>query len=91
MRQIDLVRPRVLLLVGRIAAQHLLETVEPVGRLRSRWHAFGERRIPARVTYHPSYLLRSPDQKAKAWQDLQAVRKRLDEAAVEDRSVPEPG
>lgn len=78
MRQIALVRPKVILSVGRISAQHLLRTETSVGRLRGRWLDLGEQRIPLRVTYHPAYLLRSPDQKAKAWDDLTAVRQRLD-------------
>jgi uracil-DNA glycosylase family 4 len=70
MRQIELVAPRVILAVGRIAAQNLLRTDAPLGRLRGRVHRFGEAGLPLVVTYHPAYLLRSPDQKARAWQDL---------------------
>ncbi len=73
MRQIELIEPRVVLSVGRISAQHLLNTDTPVGRLRGRVHEFGEARIPLVVTYHPAYLLRSPEQKAKTWQDLLMV------------------
>jgi DNA polymerase len=71
LRQIELIQPRVILAVGRIAAQNLLKTDITVGKLRGRVHAFGERRIPLVVTYHPAYLLRSPEQKGRAWQDLQ--------------------
>ena len=71
LRQIELIQPRMILAVGRIAAQNLLKTDITVGKMRGRVHAFGERRIPLVVTYHPAYLLRSPDQKGKAWQDLQ--------------------
>ena len=67
-RQIELVRPRILLAVGRIAAQNLLGSDEPVGRMRGRAHDLGG--IPLVVTYHPAYLLRSPSQKQKAWRDL---------------------
>lgn len=77
MRQIALVQPNVILSVGRISAQNLLRTDAPVGRLRGRWLAFGESSIPLRVTYHPAYLLRSPEQKAKAWEDLSEVARRL--------------
>ncbi len=70
-RQLELVAPKVILAAGRIAAQHLLHSSEPVGRLRGRVHRLGEAAIPLVVTYHPAYLLRSPDQKASAWQDLQ--------------------
>jgi len=71
LQQIELIRPRLILAVGRVAAQNLLKTDITVGKLRGRFHAFGERRIPLVVTYHPAYLLRSPDQKGRAWQDLQ--------------------
>lgn len=67
-RQIELVQPKIILAVGRIAAQQLLETDSPVGRLRGSLHHLGE--IPLVVTYHPAYLLRSPTQKRKAWDDL---------------------
>ena len=67
-RQIELLRPRIILAVGRIAAQNLLGSDEPVGRLRGRPHELGG--IPLVVTYHPAYLLRSPSQKVKGWQDL---------------------
>lgn len=67
-RQIELVQPKIILAVGRIAAQQLLGTDSPVGRLRGSLHYLG--RVPLVVTYHPAYLLRSPMQKHKAWDDL---------------------
>jgi DNA polymerase len=67
-QQIDMVRPRIILAVGRIAAQNLLDSTDPVGGMRGRAHAFGD--IPLVVTYHPAYLLRSPSQKKKSWSDL---------------------
>lgn len=67
-RQIELIKPRIILAVGRIAAQNLLASDDPVGRLRGRGHQLDG--IPLVVTYHPAYLLRSPSQKNKAWQDL---------------------
>ena len=73
-RQIALVNPRVLLAVGRIAAQWLLDTDEPLGRLRGRAHQFGPQAVPLIITYHPAYLLRSPGQKRKAWEDLKRVQ-----------------
>jgi DNA polymerase len=79
MRQIALVRPRVVLLAGRVSAQNLLETDAPVGRLRGRWFELDPDSLPVTVTYHPSYLLRSPEQKARAWQDLQRVAQKLSE------------
>lgn len=67
-RQIELIRPKIILAVGRIAAQNLLGSDEPVGRLRGRAHDLDG--IPLVVTYHPAYLLRSPSQKQKSWRDL---------------------
>lgn len=67
-RQIELVQPKVILVVGRIAAQSLLQVTTPVGKLRGQVHEFEG--LPLVVTYHPAYLLRSPTQKAKSWQDL---------------------
>lgn len=69
-RQIELVAPRIIVAVGRIAAQRLLQTDAPLGRLRQQKHYLTDRQIPVVVTYHPAYLLRSPTQKRKAWQDL---------------------
>lgn len=69
-RQIQLVQPALLLGVGRIAAQHLLQSQAPLGKLRGQVHRHAPSGIPLVVTYHPAYLLRSPGQKAKAWHDL---------------------
>ncbi len=73
-RQIQLVSPRVLLAVGRIAAQNLLERSDPIGRMRGQEFVDADSGLPVVVTYHPAYLLRSPREKAKAWQDLKRVR-----------------
>jgi uracil-DNA glycosylase family 4 len=67
-RQIELVQPRIILAVGKIAAQNLLDSDEPVGSMRGRPHDLNG--IPLVVTYHPAYLLRSPSQKRKSWSDL---------------------
>jgi uracil-DNA glycosylase len=72
-RQIALVAPRAVLCVGRIAAQNLLETDAALGKLRGRVHRLGANAVPVVVTYHPAYLLRSPGEKRKAWQDLKFV------------------
>ena len=71
-QQIELVRPKIIMAVGRIAAQLLLDTDTPVGRLRGTVHRLGD--IPLVVTYHPAYLLRSPSQKRKSWDDLCMAR-----------------
>jgi uracil-DNA glycosylase family 4 len=73
-RQIELIRPRLLLAVGRIAAQNLLATEASLSRLRGRVHSFGELNTPLVVTYHPAYLLRTPSDKRKAWEDLKFAR-----------------
>ena len=73
-RQIALVAPRLLLVVGRIAAQNLLATDEPLARLRGRVHRRGDAGPPIVVTYHPAYLLRTPSDKRKAWEDLKFAR-----------------
>jgi uracil-DNA glycosylase family 4 len=73
-RQIELLKPRVMLAVGRIAAQNLLATDAPLGRLRGKVHHFGELNTPLIVTYHPAYLLRTPGDKRKAWEDLKFAR-----------------
>jgi DNA polymerase len=70
-RQIELVNPRVILCVGRIAAQNLLGTDTPIGKLRGQVHRLGVQQRPVVVTYHPAYLLRTPTEKRKSWQDLQ--------------------
>ena len=69
-RQIELVQPKLIVAVGRIAAQRLLATADSLARLRGKVHHYGDARIPVIVTYHPAYLLRSPGHKRKAWEDL---------------------
>jgi DNA polymerase len=76
-RQIALIGPRIILAVGRIAAQNLLATDTQIGKLRGRVHGFGPARIPLVVTYHPAYLLRSPREKRKSWDDLRLARRAL--------------
>lgn len=76
-RQIALIRPKAILAVGRIAAQWLLQSDEPIGRLRATIHSYGNPGIPLVASYHPAYLLRSPLAKAKAWEDLVLVRQLL--------------
>jgi DNA polymerase len=78
-RQIALVGPRAILAVGRIAAQHLLQSDQAIGRLRGRALCYDALQIPVVATYHPAYLLRSPLAKSKAWQDLVLVRRLISE------------
>lgn len=70
-RQIELIQPRLILALGRIAAQRLLQTNTSLARLRGQVHTLEATGTPVIVTYHPAYLLRSPAEKRKAWQDLQ--------------------
>jgi DNA polymerase len=67
-RQIELLQPRIILAMGKFAVQALLRSDEPIGRLRGRVHRY--QGVPLVVTYHPAYLLRSLQEKAKAWDDL---------------------
>ena len=77
-RQVQLVRPRLILSIGAVSAQNLLGRAEPVGRLRGEVHTYGSERIPLVVSYHPAYLLRQPGEKAKAWMDLQRIKRILE-------------
>jgi DNA polymerase len=82
-RHIELVDPAVLVLLGGAAASALLARHEGITRLRGNWHSFSSpglpRPVPAIATFHPAYLLRTPEAKRGAWRDLLAVRRRLDE------------
>jgi uracil-DNA glycosylase family 4 len=73
-QQIALLKPKIMLVVGRIAAQNLLRTDSPLGRLRQQVHRFGLSQVPLIATYHPAYLLRTPADKRKAWEDLKFAR-----------------
>ncbi len=74
-RQVEAIRPEIIVLLGRVAAQSLLQTSESLGRLRGRVHEWLG--IPVICTYHPAYLLRNPADKGKTWQDVQVVMERL--------------
>lgn len=69
-RQIELLDPKLIMAVGRVAAQNLLETSSALGKMRGRIHDYPGRTLPVLVTYHPAYLLRTPQHKARAWVDL---------------------
>jgi DNA polymerase len=74
-RQIELVRPKVLVPLGRHAAGHLLQSDAAMGRLRGRVHERGPYKIVP--TFHPAYLLRNPEEKRACWQDIQLAMKEL--------------
>ena len=75
--QIEIINPTVLVALGAVAMEGLLGSVEPMGRLRGRWHEF--QGIPLMATYHPAYLLRSQSlgEKRKVWQDILLVMERV--------------
>ncbi len=73
--QIELIQPKLILALGRFAAQNLLDTDEAIGRLRGRVHRF--QGVPLVVTYHPAYLLRNLADKARAWEDLCLARRTM--------------
>jgi uracil-DNA glycosylase family 4 len=73
-RQIALIKPKIIIALGRVAAQNLLRTDSPVGSMRGKRFYYEQSDIPIIVTYHPAYLLRSPQEKRKAWQDLLAAQ-----------------
>ncbi len=75
--QIAHVQPRLIVALGRIAAQRLLGSDEPLSRLRGPLHAYGKSQTPVFVTYHPAYLLRAPKEKAKSWEDLKKIAQHL--------------
>ena len=70
-QQITMIKPRIILALGRIAAQNLLKVDTPIGKMRGRCFEHPDTGTPVVVTYHPAYLLRSPREKRKSWQDLQ--------------------
>ncbi|MDP2023221.1 MAG: uracil-DNA glycosylase [Hydrogenophaga sp.] len=82
-RQVALVQPKIILAMGRFAVQSLLQTSEPIGKLRGQVHRY--QGVPVIVTYHPAYLLRTPSDKAKAWADLCLALETA--AASSDRST----
>jgi uracil-DNA glycosylase family 4 len=73
--QIELIRPKLILALGRLAAQSLLDTGEAIGSLRGRVHHY--QNVPLVATYHPAYLLRKPTEKARAWEDLCLARRTM--------------
>jgi len=76
-QQIRLVKPKLIVGLGRIAAQRLLNTDQPLSRLRGPLYEYGADRTPLLITYHPAYLLRSPREKAKSWEDLKKIHRFL--------------
>ena len=73
-QQIKMISPKIIIAVGRVAAQHLLNSDLTMAKLRGTVHSYGSESIPLITIYHPAYLLRSPSQKHKVWSDLQIVK-----------------
>lgn len=69
-QQINFIKPKIIIAVGRVAAQNLLKVSTPIGKMRGQCYQYPSLNIPVVVTYHPAYLLRSPSEKYKVWQDL---------------------
>lgn len=79
--QLLAIKPRVIVALGATAAKALTRSSKPLGELRGQWHEWND--IPLRASYHPAYLLRNPNAKPDAWEDLQRVLKKLNpEASV---------
>ena len=87
-RHIELARPGLIILLGAVAARHVLGQTEGIMRLRGRWQEYrvGDRMVPLMPTLHPAYLLRQPAHKKLAWRDLQAIRDKMRQLGL-----PEPG
>jgi uracil-DNA glycosylase family 4 len=86
-RHIELAQPKVIILLGAVAARHVVGTTEGIMKLRGRWleYRVGDRMVPLMPTLHPAYLLRQPAHKKLAWRDLQAIA-----AKMESLGLPEP-
>jgi len=80
-RQITVLKPKYILVAGRVAAQTLLKTTEPMGKLRGKFYQLnvGTSSYPLLVTYHPAFLLRNEEMKRPAWEDLKLLRSKLEE------------
>ena len=88
-RQIDAVRPRVIVVLGATAVETLLGLHQSMGSLRGRWQEFHS--VPLMITYHPAYLLRDPNRKPEAWEDLKKVLALLKSSSGGQRGRTAPG
>ncbi len=73
LRQIELLQPKVILALGRVAAHNILQTKENLSKLRGQGFQYKQTKIPVYVSYHPAYLLRAPQEKSQAWLDLKII------------------
>lgn len=74
-RQLQMIQPKVIVALGKFAAQTLLQQQTPISRLRGKWHSY--QGIPLMPTFHPAYLLRTPQGKREVWEDMKQVLTRL--------------
>jgi DNA polymerase len=79
-KQLAAIRPRMIVTLGKFAAQCLLRSDAPISKLRGAWKAYEG--IPLMPTYHPAFLLRTPSAKRDVWNDLQQVMSRFDELGL---------
>ena len=77
-QQINLISPKVIILLGKIAAERILNSSEPMASLRKKIYYYKDTKIPTLVFYHPAYLLRSPGEKKKVWEDILFMRENID-------------
>ena len=80
-KQIEWIQPKIILALGRVAAQNLLKVETPIGKMRGQCYEYPDPKVPVVVTYHPAYLLRSPREKRKSWNDLQLAMQVYREAS----------
>ena len=76
-QQIELISPKVIILLGKVAAERILHSSEPMASLRKKIHFYKNTNIPTLVFYHPAYLLRSPSEKSKVWDDILFMREHI--------------
>ena len=76
-RQIELIKPKIILSLGGLSAKNLLKSNEKVGMLRQQKQETVKQKVPVQVSYHPGYLLRKPSEKAKVWEDLKKLKKTM--------------
>ena len=88
-QQIDVIKPKVIVALGKFAAQTLLRTLDPISRLRGRVYDYrGAKLIP---TFHPAYLLRNPASKREVWEDMKLVESLSSLKSEVERSAPTSG
>ena len=76
-QQINLISPKVIILLGKVAAERILNSSEPMASLRKKIYYYKDTKIPTLVFYHPAYLLRSPSEKKKVWEDILFMRENI--------------